>query len=186
MGSAALIEIIGVCIIVGALMLCVFGWTSNLNVAAYNKSFSVIAQGNTITLARMFEYDVRKAGYHYPKPSIAMLSASPDTLSFKGDLQNTGTTINTVKYYVGPPSQAAYSKNPRDRILYRVQDGKVTPANLGVTNLSFRYFNKDGGVTTRLDSIKSVQVNFTIESPAPVDTTYASISWEKRFYPKNL
>ena len=119
------------------------------------------------------------------KPSVAMLAAKSDSISFKGDLQNTGT-VNTVQYYLGPVSGLAKTKNPRDRVLYRVEDGKVIGASMGVTSLSFSYYNSDGYATSAPDSVRSIRVKFTLESPSPVDTTYATLSWEKRFYPKNL
>ena len=180
---SVMIDIIGSLIIIGVVMLSIFGLTGNLNQASYNKSFSLVAQTNAVTLARMLEYDIDKIGYHV-KP--AMFTAAPDDIKFKAVLVYGGVTVNTVRYYISSTSVLGNTKNPRDRVLYREEDGKTIAANLGVTTLSFSYYNNDGFTTSALDSIKSIHVKFTVESPAPVDTTYAALSWEKRFYPKNL
>lgn len=182
---SVMIDIIGSFIIIGVVMLSIFGLSSNLNQSAYNKSFSVVTQTNEVALARMIEFDFNKIGYQVPVSTPALLKARPDSIIFKAALTY-GGSWSTVTYYTGPTSELTRTKNPRDRYLYRIEDGKKIPANLGVTSLSFVYYNRDGFITSALDSIKSIRARFTIESPEPVDTSYSGISWEKRIYPKNL
>src|SRR6266852_7995743 len=116
---AVFIDILGAMIIVGILMLSIFGMNLNLNQANYNKTFSLITQTNCVTLARMFEYDLLKIGYKVPKDSsvspprnISILAAKPDSLAFKADLRDAGS-VNTVRYYIGPVSALGSTKNPR-------------------------------------------------------------------------
>src|ERR1051326_2946848 len=187
-----LIDIIGATLILGILILSIFGMDTNLNQANYNKTFTLITQTNCVTLARIIEFDFVKMGYHVPKDSsvspprnAAIIAVKSDSIVFKADLRNNGT-VNTVRYYIGSTSTLGSTKNPRDRMLYRVEDGNVIAAHLGLTNLSFSYYNGDGIATSRTDSIRSVNVFFTVESPEPVDTTYSAAFWQKKIYPKNL
>ena len=180
---AIFVDIVGAAVIVGILFLSIFGMNLNLNQANYNKTFSLITQTNAVALARMIEYDFVKMGYHSTKPFI--LAATAASITFKAYLRNVGT-VNTVQYYVGPSSALGTTKNPRDFMVYRVEDGNVIAANLGLTSLSLTYFDKDGFTTLAPDSIMSIDVKFTVESPEPADTSYAAAFWEKRIYPKNL
>ena len=185
---AGLFNVMGAAIIVGILFLSVFGLMGKLDEATYNKTFSLNVQTNAITLARMMESDLLKAGFH-DTTKHAFISADSVSIKFRGDLQNVGVMhLDTVRYYLGSPTDplAATTKNPRDRIIYHVVDNQATACNLGLTSLSFTYFNDGGFQTTSLDSIRSVRVKFTVESLEPVDTTYFSIYWDKTLYPKNL
>jgi hypothetical protein len=183
-----IIDIFGASIIAGIILVAIFGMNVNLDQATYNKTFTLITQTNAVTLARMIEYDFIKIGYHTSKPAI--FAIKPDSISFMANLRNssTGTAADTnyVRYYVGPVAGLGSTKNPRDRMLYRVEDGKTIAANLGVTSLAFTYYDKDGLTTSIPDSVKSINVVFTCESPYPVDTTYAASFWQKRIYPRNL
>lgn len=180
---AVIIDIIGAAIIVGIILLAIFGLNANLNQASYNKNFSLIVQTNTVTLARMIEYDFVKIGFHTPRPCI--LAATSDSISFMADLGNDGT-VHAVQYYVSPVSVLGTTKNPRDRLIYRVEDGEVIAANLGLTSLALSYFDGYGNVTSSPDSIRSIDVRFKVESPEPVDTGYIASFWQKRIYPRNL
>ena len=180
---AVMIDIIGSVVIAGIVLLAILGLNANMNQAMYNKTFSLVTQTNAVALARMIEYDVTKIGYHTPSP--ALLVASPDTISFKADLKDDGT-VHTVKYFSGSTSTLSWTKNPNDRMVYRVLDGSVTSMNLGVTSLVFKYYDVNGIVTTDPKSVKSVNVYFTVQSPEPVDTGYCSSYWQKTINSKNL
>src|SRR5437870_550649 len=131
---STILDILGATIIVGIMLLALFGLNLNMHAASYNKTFTLITQTNAVTLARMMEYDMVKMGYHsLTRPYV--LAAKPDSIAFKADLRNSGT-VNIVRYYVGATSGLAFTKNPRDRMVYRVEDGNVMAANLGLTSLS--------------------------------------------------
>lgn len=180
---AILVDIVGSLVIAGIVLLSILGLNVNMNQATYNKTFSLVTQSNTVALARMIEFDFAKIGYHSPKPMI--LTAGPDSISFKSDLGNNGT-VHTIKYYLGSTSTLAFTKNPNDRLLYRVQDGTVIPMNLGLTRFSLSYVDSSGFVTTKPDSIRGIYVAFDVQSSEPVDAAYCGAYWEKSFYPKNL
>jgi hypothetical protein len=178
-------DIIGASIIAGIILVAIFGMNVNLDQATYNKTFTLITQTNCVTLARMIEFDFVKIGYHTPKPAVR--AAKQDSISFyMADPTNPGVAWDSVQYYVGPASVLGSTKNPRDRILYRVRNGVRTAANIGVTSLSFTYYDSAGVVTTIPDFVKSIDVVFNVESPFPVDTTYAAAFWQKRIFPRNL
>jgi hypothetical protein len=182
---AIIIDIFGATIIAGIILVAIFGMNVNLDQATYNKTFTLITQTNCVTLARMMEFDLVKIGYHTPKPAV--VAAKPDSISFyMADPTNPGVGSYLVQYYLSSTSLLASTKNPRDRILYRVQNGGSIAANLGVTALTFTYYDRNGLVTTIPDSVKSINVLFSVESPFPVDTTYAAAFWQKRIYPRNL
>ena len=180
---AILIDIVGSLVIAGIIFLAILGLNVNMNQATYNKTFALITQSNAVALARMIEFDFVKMGYHSPKPMI--LAAGSDSISFKSDLSNDGT-VHTVKYYFGSTSTLGSTKNPNDRLMYRVQDGTVTPMNLGLTSFSLSYVDSSGFTTTKADSIRGITVAFSVQSSEPVDTGYCGAYWQKIFFPKNL
>ncbi|MBI1804526.1 MAG: hypothetical protein HY033_12450 [Ignavibacteriae bacterium] len=180
---AVLIDIFGAAIIAGILLLTIFGLNANLNQANYNKTFSLITQTNTVTLARIIESDLVKIGYHVS--TSAILTAKSDSIKFLADLADDGV-IHTIVYAIGPTSLLGTTKNPRDRMLYRVDNGSLIAANVGLTDLSFTYFDNNGDSTSTPDLVNSINVKFHVESSEPVDTAYAAVFWEKRIYPRNL
>jgi hypothetical protein len=178
---STLLDIIGAGLIAVIMLLQLLTMNANLHETDYSNTTALTTQTNTVVLARMIEYDVLKMGYHTPKPSI--LTATSDTLVFKADLRNNGT-VNTVKYYLG--ALATSTRNPYDRVIYRVVDGSSTMMTLGVTAFTMTYFNADGATTSVRDSIRSINVKFTVKSTVPIDTTYSAAYWQKKLYPKNL
>jgi len=180
---AVLIDIFGAAIIAGILLLSIFGLNTNLSQANYNKTFSLMTQTNAVTLARIIESDLVKAGYHVG--ALPILTAKSDSLKFQADLEDDGS-VHTIAYAISPTSSLGSTKNPRDRIFYRVDNGSVIAANVGLTDISFQYFDTNGDTTSSINLINSIRVKFRIESSEPVDTAYASVFWEKRIYPRNL
>ena len=180
---AVLVDIIGAAIIVGILLLAIFGLNVNISQANSNKTFSLITQTNAVTIAQMMESDLVKIGYRAPAPAI--LTAREDSIRFSADLEDDGI-VHTVVYAIGPASMLGSTRNPRDRMLYRTDNGATIAANLGLTDLSFTYFDNAGDTTVSPTLVNSINVKFRIESSEPVDTSYASVFWEKRIYPRNL
>src|SRR6516162_782763 len=163
----SVINFIGSAILASLIFASIFGLTHNLNQSNYEKNFELTTQTNAVFLARLMEYDFVKIGFHYPRPAVAIIAADSQSITFKADLLDSGT-VNTVSYAIGPVSDLANTKNPRDRYLYRTLDGVTTSANLGLTRLQFIYYDNDGHVTSNLSLIKSMNVQFTIESPERV------------------
>lgn len=180
------IDLIGSLALIGILILTVATVNVNLNQAVYESTFELNAQLNLIELARTCEYDFLKIGYHAPKPAI--ISADSTSITFKADLQNFGL-VDSVRYFVGLPTDpgVAGTPNPRDRVLYRLTNNEPQRGtSLGVVRFHLTYYDWAGMVTLTPSMIKSIKVQLMVESPYPVDSTYAGAYWEKLIYPRNL
>ncbi len=183
---SVILDVFFAAIIAGIIFLAILGLDTNLNQASYNNTFSLITQSNAVALARMIEYDFVKMGNNVPYQQ-AILTARPDSITFKADLGNSGPSyVNIVTYCLAPTSTLASTMNPNDRLIYRIQDGQVTPMNLGVTNLTFTYYDANQNITAIDSLIRSIDVKFIIQSPEKVDTSFSTVFWEKTFQPKCL
>jgi hypothetical protein len=199
-----MIDIIGATILAGMVMLIIVGVTANLNQTLYMSTFSLNVQTSAIALARIIEHDFYKMGYDISKSSPVILQADSNCIRFwMGRIQISGATDTTrVTYYSGATTDPIVSttRNPRDRMFYRVEEGSTISANVGVTRFSLAYFDSAGiqlsatnlPLSERL-RIKAIRVKIFIESPEPVgrysdpaDTTYMGVYWEKLIYPRNL
>lgn len=202
----AMIDIIGATIIAGMVLLIIFGVTANLNQTLYMSTFSLNVQTSAISIARIIEHDFYKMGYNISKSNQIILQADSNCLRFwMGRIQASGAIDTTrVTYYSGATTDPIVSttRNPRDRMFYRIEEGSTISANVGVTSFNLAYFDSAGTQlpATNLDfvarqQIKSIRVRVFIESPEPVlqyrdlaDTTasYIGVYWEKLIYPRNL
>lgn len=190
----SLIDVLGSLIIIGIILLTVLGVATDLGQASYDKTFTLNLQTNAVTAARILESDFVKIGYRAPtKPAISY--ATTEAITFKSDLQDAGT-VNTVQYFVGPLTDpaVALTKNPRDRVLYRVMDGQTIAVNIGITEFGLAYFDSVGAPTTDASRIKSIRLKVRLESPERViqryetdaDSTYPGVFWEKTIFPRNI
>ena len=189
---AVFFDIVGSVVFFGILLLTIFVIMGNLNQANYEKTYTLNMQTNAVTLARIMEYDMLKIGYHVGSPAI--ISADSTSIQFVGDLENDGDT-NTVSYYIGSTSESvvADTKNPRDRMIYRVVNGQpAIRANLGLTDLKLTYFDSSGVETNSVSLIRSIGVKFRLENFEPVYPVhpdvpvYPGVFWEKRIFPRNI
>ena len=200
-----MIDIIGATILAGMVMLIIVGVTANLNQTLYMSTFSLNVQTSAIALARIIEHDFYKMGYDISKSSPVILQADSNRFMFwmgrilpGGSIQKTRVTYYTDLTTTGPI--VSTTRNPRDRMFYRVEEASTISANIGVTQLHFTYFDSAGiqlsatnlPLSERL-RIKAIRVKIFIESPEPVgrysdpaDTTYMGVYWEKLIYPRNL
>lgn len=181
-----MIDLIGSLALIGVLILTVAMVNVNLNQAVYDSTFELTAQQNLIELAGTLEYDFLKIGYRAPKPAITY--ADSTSVTFKADIENVGA-VDSIRYFLGSPTDpgVALTPNPRDRVLYRLNgDEPQRGTSLGVVRFHLSYYDSAGAVTSTLSQIKSIKVQLSVESPYPVDTTYAGAYWEKLIYPRNL
>lgn len=199
-----MIDIVGATVIAGMVLLIIFGVTANLNQTLFVSTFSLNVQTSVVSLARTIEYDFYKMGYDIPKVESIILEADTSRIRFwMGRILPNGSILKTrVTYYTGPPNETvvATTRNPRDRMFYRIEEGSAIQANIGVTRFNLAYFDSAGTQlpSTNLDSvarkrIRAIRVRFNIESPEPIssynnpnDTSYIGAYWEKLIYPRNL
>ncbi len=192
----AMLDYIASVMIFGVLVLTVGRIQTNINTTMYQNTFTVTVQGNAVQLARQIEYDMLKMGYHVQGQRIH--AASSRWIVWRA--ARSAGAWDTVRfgYWTGPTSQAAQTFNPRDFPLYRNEDGQTVRQDWGLTDFAITYFDSvDVLLSTprfsqdSTDRIKVVDVRFTIESSEPVigpygDTTWNSVTWQKRLYPRNL
>ena len=154
-------------------------------------------QQNAKTLAEIINYDFRKIGYNYEGTSI--IAAQPKYIKFYADMNEPGTpgygTVDVIEYYLGDSTEVAATPNPRDKILYRVENSidTIGGPSLGLIDIRFSYLNSRGLATTILDSIKYVKAELWVEPyeqsvdyfTGQIDST-AFTYWELTINPRNI
>lgn len=196
MGTMMIIDILGSMVIGGILTLLLLQLSERTTENTYNKSGDLSLQQNIATIARIVETDFRRIGYcadynKLLKPSEFILSADTSSITFITDLEGNGT-IDQIRYYLGPTSELTATKNPRDRILYRVENNEAPVAsNLGVTAFKIIYFNTTGDTIPSPvavpGAIASLEININCENTEAYDELYASAFWRQiRLVARNL
>ena len=193
-----MMDIIGAAILVGMLILTIMNVNINLGNENYRSICEFKTQTELIQLARIVEFDLYKAGYYVPtsmKPLIRIADTSK--IKFATNLFNVPGAVDSVMYDLGGP--VVNSTNPKDRILVRYENTTKVYINYSVVRFRLYYYNSKDSLLTApvtgswLDSIKSVKVSLSLESPEPFDTTrtgggypYVSATYQKLIYPRNL
>ena len=178
--------IIGAMVMALVAMLNVFIGTSSNRV-----TFSNIEQGNLSATTDVINYDFYKIGYRVSGDAI--VQADSNNIKFCSDLNNTGT-VDTINYYTGDASQLASTKNPNDRLFYRVLNNETPLPSTKVTNFKLTYFDSIGtkipytDLSTQLNRnrIKCIEVYLKVESQEDVEGVYQGTEWQKKITPKNL
>lgn len=197
MGFTTLMDIAGSMILGGILMTIVWRLSDASTEKTYNNSGELTIQQNLLTLAQMIEFDFRKIGYCNswdaiadPKTkqpfvsSQAIYYADSSSISYYTDLYPYDGFLDSVRYYLGPTSECSSTPNPRDRILYRVENNQTPVAsNLGVTEFRMVYYDVNDDiiptpVLTR-GLIKSIEINLTVENVAAYDEKYSNAFWKQ-------
>lgn len=196
MGFSTIIDIIGSTLIGGMLLMILF----RMNDAAVENTYvyggELLVQQNLVEVVTLLEYDFRKIGYcadwqKIPDPSQAILAADSNDITFLTDLDSDGN-VDTLRYFTGPRSELASTANPRDRMLYRVENNETPKgANLGVTQFNMIYFDAlrkviDFPITVPSE-IYTMQINITVENTEAYDENYSSAFWRQiRLAARNL
>jgi len=182
----ATLDIIGSFILGGLLLLTILNLEATLVDTSYRNTMQLIAQESLAGLVELVQYDFRKMGYGVPDPTASIRTMRPDEIVFLADVDEDGD-VDTVRYAVSDTSLARMTPNPNDRLLYR-QINRQPPEGdaWGVTELSFRYFDANGGETSTSSLVRAIQVSLTVESPYAIGGEYIAVSWKGLFRPKNL
>jgi hypothetical protein len=197
MGFTTILDIVGSIIIGGILMMIAWRLSDASTEKTYNNSGELSVQQNLLTVAQMIEFDFRKIGFCDswnavvdPRTNItfnsneAITYANETTLAFYTDLWPYDGVLDSIQYYIGPTSECLNTPNPRDRILYRVEnDDLPVKSNLGVTQFRMTYYDVyddtiPAPVTTR-GLIKSIEINITVENIAAYDEKYTNAFWKQ-------
>ena len=188
MGFATLLDILGSMIIGGILMTIAWRLNDASTEKTYNYSGELSLQQNLKTVVEMVEYDFRKIGYSDVPGSLpdTIVYADENRIDFYTDLQplNGVANIDLLRYNVGPTSECLSTPNPRDRILYRVENnGTPIQSNLGVTQFRLVYMDALGDTlaspVANPNLIKTIEINIAVESVAAYDTLYSQAIWRQ-------
>jgi type II secretory pathway component PulJ len=201
MGFSTIMDIVGSIVIGGYLLLLL----TRLNASANENSFSyneeLVLQQNLATVAHIVEYDFRKIGYcadfdAIEVPSKAIIFADSTRINFLTDVDR-DSTVDTIHYYLGPASELSNTKNPRDRMLYRVVNHE-TPrsSNLGVTEFRLVYMDENNKTMSYPindpGEIASMEINIAVEKTDAYgldskDRLYSGAFWRQiRLVARNL
>jgi hypothetical protein len=196
MGTNVILDIMGSIIIGGILMITLFRMADRATESTYNKSGDLTIQQNIATVVRILEFDFRKIGYcadwmKIPNPTKAIIFADSDEIKFLTDVDRNGV-VDTMYYFIGPPSELIYTANPRDRFLYRVINGeKPVKVNLGVTQFDLVYYNVNKDIISTPvatpGEIYTIQISVAVENIEAYDQKYSQVFWRQiRLVARNL
>ncbi|HID11581.1 MAG TPA: hypothetical protein EYP17_09830 [Candidatus Latescibacteria bacterium] len=182
----ATLDIIGSFVLGGLLLLTILNLEATLVDTSYRNTMQLIAQESLAGLVELVQYDFRKMGYGVPDPTASIRTIRLNEIVFLADVDEDGD-VDTVRYAVSDTSLARMTPNPNDRLLYRQINGRPPEGDAwGVTDLSFRYFDANGGETSTPSLVRAIQVSLTVESPYAIGDEYIAVSWKGLLRPKNL
>lgn len=189
---SSLIDIITATFIGAIVILMIIGINFYIQNSASEVNNANIAQMNLREVAELLDYDLYKIGFRVPTSKIIL--ADSTRITFRTDINNDGT-IDTVRYYTGNPSALTSTRNPNDRILYRLINSEPERgANLGVVSFRLTYFDSTNTVINYLtlqnqtgrDRIKTIEYYVRVESLFPVEGYYQGAEIKKVIRPRNL
>jgi len=189
---AVILDLIGSAVLMGTLMISILGINVNLTMENAKTTVEYHSQTEIIQLGRIIEFDLNKIGYDVPNTTRKIVTADTGRLKFKVNLWDVPGKIDSVEYILG--GYVSYSSNPRDRVLTRYENLTGVLINYSITSFRLTYYNERDSLlvapvtgNTR-DSIRSIRINLTLESPTPLgdDSTFASGYYSKLVYPRNL
>ncbi len=196
MGFSSLIDIMGATVIGGLLLMILLRMNDKAVENTYLHGAELLVQENLVAVVELLEHDFRKIGYCkrwnvLPDPSHSIIAADSTSISFLTDLDNDGN-IDTLSYYTGPTSELSSTANPRDRLLYRVENSE-TPrgSNVGVTQFRLTFFDALGNQLpfpiTVPSAIYIMQIDVTVEDFESYNQNYSSAFWRQiRLAARNL
>jgi hypothetical protein len=191
-----IVDLIGSSVLIGMIILTIMGVNINMNTETTKSMSEFHTQTEVIQLSRICEFDFYKMGYDYTPASgfHKITIADTSTVKFYANLRNIAGEKDSVQYQLG--GLVLWSTNPRDRMLTRWENTTAVLINYSVTRFRLSYYNANDSIMwtpitgNRLDSIKSVRIYLTLESPEPIgtdsSTAYAEGYYEKLLYPRNL
>jgi hypothetical protein len=179
------IQLAGTFLIGGMVLLTIFSMNVEILETSSLNALGQMAQENLGVIVSIIEYDFKKIGNQVPRSQTALVAVTDSTLSFLADIDQ-DTNIDTISYRVGPASETATTDNPSDRFLYRSVNGVENDVGLGITQWQLSYFDEDMGSTTVLNSIRVIELSFTVETVYGYDQQYGRASWSSQFAPKNM
>lgn len=174
--------------VIGSLVLLWFNdYNNDFRRDSYLNMMEDISYNNLEEVTNVIEYDFSRVGFGMNDPSaVAVLQADSSNFEFELDSNGDGV-IETMQYYLSDTSDASDTPNPRDRILYRVDNGG-TPERLssGLTEFQMTYYGADGDTTSDKSAMRSFGVRIVMENEVVYDEQTPIMAWESRITPRAL
>jgi hypothetical protein len=196
MGIASIFDLIGSIVIGGILLITLININDRATRNTYGFTGELVVQENLVTSVEVLEYDFRKIGYcedpfAIPNTKRAILYADSTDITYLTDVNFDGIP-DTMRYYLGPPSELSGTPNPNDRMLYQEINGNRAGVNLGITLFKLKYFGALGEELSLPRSfpptgIFSMQIDIRIENTSAYDEEYRYAFWRQiRLASRNL
>lgn len=174
--------------VIGGMVLLWFnGFRNDVQQDSYMNLLEDLSYNNLEDVTDVVEFDFARIGMGINDPrDVAVLNADSTDFSFKLDANNDGA-FETIRYYLSDTSAASYTLNPRDRILYRVENGGASEKlSSGLTSFRVTYYDQAGSVTADMSAMRSFGVRITMENEIVYDNQTPMLSWESRITPSAL
>jgi hypothetical protein len=196
MGNITILDLLAAAIISGFLLVMVSHSNGRLNETFFTTGSDLAVQEHLVNLVETVEADFRRIGYcrdqiKISDPSKAIVNAGKYFFSFLTDVESDGI-VDTLSYYTGAAPDAGATPNPRDKLLYRMVNGKKpVEMNIGLTQFEVKYFdvNNDSIPSPVADpsQIHNMEISVKLESTYPYDDNYTYASWRQmRLKTRNL
>jgi hypothetical protein len=141
-----------------------------------------VVQEMLVSTARLLEGEFRNMGFGVRRESTAVLYADSSRISFLCARPNSMTTIDTIKYRLGPTSELLKTKNELDRYLYRRVNSSAELGVGVVTLFKLKYLNITGDslatpvTSDKLSEIYVVELNLEVQNPAAISRQGALVN----------
>lgn len=189
---ASLLDILTATFIGAILILMIIGISFYIQNSSNEVMTASVAQMNLKEIAEVLDYDLYKIGYRVPSNKI--LEADSTRIRFQTDINNDGK-IDTVFYFLGSPNELMNTPNPRDKILYRIENNQpLRGSNLGVVDFKLTYYDSTNtkinynslGSQNSRDKIRSIEYYVRVETLYPIEGYYPGAEMKRTIKPKNL
>lgn len=125
----------------GILLIIIFNANDIAGTQASVLNGDVLVQQMLVSITQILEGEFRNMGYGAHMDSAAIRFAHDTAITFLCALVRNGP-IDTIRYYLGPLSDLAYTQNDSDRLLYRGVNSRPVNSIGAVTRFSLLYFTQ--------------------------------------------
>ncbi len=180
----SLLSLVGSIVIGTLLLLSALTYQLDVKRHSFMHTNDLIVQYNASGIIDVLEEDFKNIGSGVTGSAFSV--ADSNNMAYYLDLDANGIT-DSVRYFLGGTNTAAGTPNPRDRILYRIENNEPqVDAALGTTDFKLKYYDENGNETTVLTDIKTIEVTLELESTLPYDEEFSTFYWRKKITPQSL
>lgn len=172
------IDLLSSFLIGGIVLLALLGLNMQFTSKYQEIKLAEITQGVSSNIGLIVENDFNKIGYG-DQIDTNIVSISPTSITFKGDLDNNGT-VEKVSY--------SFISNNNGKFLKRIINSDENKSWLQPINLFNIYgINQSFDTTYTINEVSAILVNLEFaKNDFYQDTLSIGVQWRRMFYPKNL